>query len=77
MLTTLGELAEFKRNLIRMRTGEGRARAVARGVKMGCKPKLTSHRRDEAIKCRDGSKTVHEIARAFGVHHATISRLSA
>jgi DNA invertase Pin-like site-specific DNA recombinase len=30
MLTVLGGLAEFERDLIRARTGEGRARAVAR-----------------------------------------------
>jgi DNA invertase Pin-like site-specific DNA recombinase len=37
MLTVLGGLAEFERDLIRTRTGEGRARAKARGVKMGRK----------------------------------------
>jgi DNA invertase Pin-like site-specific DNA recombinase len=31
MLTVLGGLAEFERDLIRTRTGEGRARAKARG----------------------------------------------
>src|SRR5438132_6625045 len=31
MLTVLGGLAEFERDLISARTGEGRARAVARG----------------------------------------------
>jgi DNA invertase Pin-like site-specific DNA recombinase len=35
MLTVLGGLAEFERELIRTRTGEGRARAVARGQRMG------------------------------------------
>jgi hypothetical protein len=35
MLTVLGGLAEFERDLIRALTGAGRARAVARGVKMG------------------------------------------
>ena len=35
MLTVLGGLAEFERDLIRARTGEGRARAVARGQRMG------------------------------------------
>jgi DNA invertase Pin-like site-specific DNA recombinase len=34
MLTVLGGLAEFARELIRIRTGEGRERAKARGVKM-------------------------------------------
>ncbi len=43
MLTVLGGLAEFERDLIRARTGEGRERAKARGVKMGRKPKLTPH----------------------------------
>ncbi len=38
MLTVLGGLAEFERELIRARTGEGRARAKARGVKLGRKP---------------------------------------
>ena len=48
-LTVLGELAEFERELIRARTGEGRARAVARGVKMGRKPKLTPHQVKEVL----------------------------
>jgi len=49
MLTVLGGLAEFERDLIRARTGEGRDRAKARGVKMGRKPKLTPHQKAEAI----------------------------
>jgi len=35
MLTILAGLAEFERELIRARTGEGRERAKARGVKQG------------------------------------------
>ena len=53
MLTVLGGLAEFERELIRARTGEGRERAKARGVKMGRKPKLTAHQKREAIRRRD------------------------
>jgi DNA invertase Pin-like site-specific DNA recombinase len=45
MLTVLGGLAEFERELICARTGEGVARAVALGVKLGRKPKLTPHQR--------------------------------
>ena len=41
MLTVLGGLAEFERELIRARTSEGRARATARGVHMGRPPALT------------------------------------
>jgi DNA invertase Pin-like site-specific DNA recombinase len=77
MLTVLGGLAEFERELIRSRTGEGRARAVARGVKMGRKPKLTTHQRREAIKRRDQGEPMREIARSYNVSHSTISRLEA
>jgi DNA invertase Pin-like site-specific DNA recombinase len=77
MVTFLGGLAEFERELIRARTSEGRARAVARGVKLGRKPKLTPHQQREAIMRRDnGRETVREIARSYAVHHSTISRLS-
>jgi DNA invertase Pin-like site-specific DNA recombinase len=38
MVTVLGGLAEFERSLILARTGEGRTRAMARGVKFGRKP---------------------------------------
>ena len=77
MLTVLGGLAEFERDLIRARTSEGRERAKARGVKMGRKPKLTPHQQREAMKRRDNGEPVREIARSFNVHHATISRLAA
>src|SRR6201993_1976698 len=43
MLTVLGGLAEFERDLIRARTGEGRERAKRRGVRFGRKPKFTPH----------------------------------
>jgi DNA invertase Pin-like site-specific DNA recombinase len=43
MLTVLGGLAEFERELIRARTDDGRKRAMARGVRFGRKPKLTPH----------------------------------
>ena len=76
MLTVLGGLAEFERELIRARTGEGRARAVARGVKLGRSPKLTPHQQREALARREAGETLADIARTFGVHHSTISRLS-
>jgi DNA invertase Pin-like site-specific DNA recombinase len=75
MLTVLGGLAEFERELIRSRTTEGRERAKARGVKLGRKPKLTAQQR-EAIKRRDGGgETVRDIARTYNVSYSTISRL--
>ena len=78
MLTVLGGLAEFERDLIRTRTGEGRARAVARGQRMGRPPKLTPHQQKEAIKRRDqGDETLADIGRSYNVSAATISRLTA
>jgi DNA invertase Pin-like site-specific DNA recombinase len=76
MLTILGGLAEFERELIRARTGEGRERAKARGVKMGRKPKLTAHQIREAVERRDKGETVRDIARTYNVSHSTISRLA-
>jgi DNA invertase Pin-like site-specific DNA recombinase len=76
MLTVLGGLAEFERELIRVRTGEGRDRAKARGVKMGRKPKLTSHQHGEALARRDTGEPIRDIARSYAVSHSTISRLT-
>ena len=76
MLTVLGGLAEFERELIRARTGEGRDRAKARGVHMGRPPKLTPHQKKEAIKRRDGGEPTREIAGMFNVSHSIISRLA-
>ena len=77
MLTVLGGLAEFEKELIRARTTEGRTRAKARGVKLGRKPKLTEHQKREAIRRRDhGDETVREIGRSYNVSHSTISRLT-
>jgi DNA invertase Pin-like site-specific DNA recombinase len=76
MLTVRGGLAQFERDLIQARTGEGLDRAKARGVKMGRKPKLTPHRQREAIKRRDNGEPIRDIARSYNVHNSTISRLA-
>src|SRR6202047_4421442 len=77
MLTVLGGLAEFERELIRARTGEGRARAKARGGKLGRKPKLAAHQKREALERRErGDETHAEIGRSYNVSGWTISRLT-
>jgi DNA invertase Pin-like site-specific DNA recombinase len=77
MLTVLGGLAEFERELIRTRTSEGRARAVANGAKLGRKPTLTPHQRREAIKRVNAEKeTLGEIGRSYNVSRWTIWRLT-
>jgi DNA invertase Pin-like site-specific DNA recombinase len=75
MLTMLGGLAEFERELIRARTGEGRKRAQARGVKFGRPPKLSPHQRREAIQRLRNGETQADIARTYGVDATTIGRL--
>jgi DNA invertase Pin-like site-specific DNA recombinase len=76
MLTVLGGLAEFERELIKARTGEGRKRAQARGVRFGRKLKLTLHQRQEAIARREAGEGLAEIGRSYNVSHSTISRLA-
>jgi DNA invertase Pin-like site-specific DNA recombinase len=74
--TLLAAIAEFERELIRERTGQGRKRAMANGVKFGRKPKLSPYQRAEAIKRRAAGETLAEIARSYAVDISTISRLS-
>ena len=66
MLTVLGGLAEFERELIRARTGEGRSRAKARGVQFG---------RQEALERLAKGETQADIARTYNVDATTIGRL--
>ena len=77
MLTVLGGLAEFERELIRARTGDGRVRAKARGVKFGRPSALTAHQRQEAIQRLAQGEAQADVARTFNVSQATISRLQA
>src|SRR5262249_5834974 len=75
MLPVLGGLAEFERELILARTGDGRARAKARGVKFGRPTKLTPHQRREAMQRLAEGAVQADLARSYGVSQATISRL--
>jgi len=75
MLTVLGGLAEFERELIRVRTAEGRARAVAMGVRLGRRPKLSESAGRAAQARREAGEDVRAIARSFRVSVATIRRL--
>jgi DNA invertase Pin-like site-specific DNA recombinase len=77
MLTVLGGLAEFERELIRARTGEGRKRAKDRGVKFGRPRKMTPHQRQEAIQRLIAGETQADVARTYNVDAATICRLAA
>jgi DNA invertase Pin-like site-specific DNA recombinase len=75
MLTVLRGLAEFERELIKVRTGESHARVKARGQHMGRPPKLDAHQRQEALARREAGESLTDIARTYGVAHTTIARL--
>jgi Resolvase, N terminal domain/Protein of unknown function (DUF2950)/Helix-turn-helix domain of resolvase len=77
MLTVLGGLAEFERELILARTGAGRDRAKAQGVRFGRPPSLTPHQRREAMERLAQGAAQAELARSYGVSQSTISRLAA
>jgi DNA invertase Pin-like site-specific DNA recombinase len=77
MLTVLGGLAEFERELIRARTGGGRERAKAEGVRFGRSLKLSAHQQREALQRMDAGESVVDLARTFGVDRATLYRMQA
>jgi DNA invertase Pin-like site-specific DNA recombinase len=73
--TLLAAIAEFERELIKERTGAGRERAMANGVKFGRKRKLSDYQRAEAIRRRDAGETLASIAKTYGVDLSMICRL--
>jgi DNA invertase Pin-like site-specific DNA recombinase len=73
--TLLAAIADFERDLIRERTGEGRKRAMAAGVKFGRKRKLSDYQRAEAVKRRAAGETLAAIAKSYSVDLSMISRL--
>jgi DNA invertase Pin-like site-specific DNA recombinase len=75
MVAILGSLAEYERELIRMRTMEGRARAKACGVRFGRRPKLNPRQRRQALRRRLAGEPLEAIAQSFHVSTTTISRL--
>jgi DNA invertase Pin-like site-specific DNA recombinase len=75
MLTILGGIAEFERDLIALRTNEGRARARQSGVKFGPKFKLSPHQIEEIKKRKEAGESCRFLARSYGVSANTISRV--
>ena len=76
IVTVLGGLAEFERELIRARTTEGRVRAVAAGVRMGRRPSLSPTQRQHAREMREAGKSLQEIGDVLGVSHITVWRIT-
>jgi DNA invertase Pin-like site-specific DNA recombinase len=74
MLTVLAGIAEFERDLIRSRIGEGKKRAKAVGVHFGPHFRLTPHQQREVIARRENGELVADIAASYGVSRRTILR---
>jgi DNA invertase Pin-like site-specific DNA recombinase len=75
--TIFAGIAEFERDLIRERTGAGRADAQKRGVRFGRPKKMNEAQRKLAQRLLKEGKSVREVARTFSVHPATLYRLLA
>jgi DNA invertase Pin-like site-specific DNA recombinase len=75
LVVVLGGVAEFERELILARTAEGRRLAVARGVRLGRRPKLSEAERLDACRRKKAREPIASIARSYNVCGATISRL--
>jgi DNA invertase Pin-like site-specific DNA recombinase len=77
LMQMLGSIAEFEREIIRERTHAGLAEARRHGRVGGRRHKLSPEARAEAVEdVLSGRKTIARVARAYGVHPSTISRLA-
>jgi DNA invertase Pin-like site-specific DNA recombinase len=77
IMTVFAGIAEFERDLIRERTGAGRADAKKRGVRFGRPKKMNANQRDLAKRLLKEGKSVREVARTFSVHPAILYRILA
>jgi DNA invertase Pin-like site-specific DNA recombinase len=75
IMTIFAGIAEFERDLIRERTGAGRADARRRGVRFGRPKKMNTEQRDLAQRLLKEGKSVRDVARTFSVHPATLYRI--
>ena len=74
MWQMVGILAELERSLIQERTKAGRAAAVARGVKMGRKPKLSPQQIAYAKKLIDQGEHHDMVAHSLNISRRTLYR---
>jgi DNA invertase Pin-like site-specific DNA recombinase len=75
MLTVLGGIAEFERDLIALRTSEGRQRAKTAGVKFGPKFKLSPYQTEEIRRRKEAGESCRSLGRSYKVSPNTISRV--
>jgi DNA invertase Pin-like site-specific DNA recombinase len=75
MWQMVGILAELERSLIQKWTKAGRAAAVARGVKMGRKSKLTTQQATHAKKLIEQGEHNNTVAKSLNVSRRTLYRV--
>ena len=76
MMQMVGVFAEFERAMLRERTKAGLDAARLQGRIGGRRRKLKPHQGDEIVRLvAVGEKSAADVARLFGVHPATVSRL--
>lgn len=74
VLTVFAGIAEFERELIAKRAGEGRAAAKRRGVRFGRPAALTDEQTDLARRLLSEGKSAAQAANMLGVHRSTVYR---
>ena len=74
ILTVLGGLAEFERELIMSRTQAGIQKARNKGVKFGRKPRLSASEKHKIAERFAKGETGAQLAEVYGVGIATIWR---
>jgi DNA invertase Pin-like site-specific DNA recombinase len=72
LVAVLGAVAEFERDLIRERTGDGRKRALAAGVRFGRPKKMSLYQQAEALKRLKAGEAPSLIGRSYAVSGKTI-----
>ncbi|MER9177778.1 recombinase family protein [Mesorhizobium sp. M0955] len=75
ILYLVGWAAKWQRRRILENTSNGRARAKAKGVKFGRKPKLSQQQQREALARLAAGEARVQVAHRFKVSNSTISRL--
>lgn len=73
IFSVMGALAEFERDILRERVNAGLTAARARG-RLGGRPKKLDAKKIEMIRklYLEGSQTINEIAKAFGVNRGSV-----
>lgn len=74
MINLCGVFAQLERDLIRVRTAEGRAEAKAQGKHLGRIPALSDKQAQELVKAKKNGESVSALARKYEVSRATVHR---